>query len=72
MDYLKEFENIDKRRNIRENQELIKITHKDESQVYPYRNTSKKCVGEYYAKIEDKIAVYYIKINLASEKISRP
>lgn len=55
MDLYKEFENVEKRNSHRQNQELHKITRKDEKYLLPYKNSCKKGVGEYFPSLEDKI-----------------
>ena len=60
MDFYKQFEELGKKRSVKEAQEVEKITRKEESRLLPYKSTSKKGTGEYYATLQDKINVIII------------
>ena len=60
MDFLKQFEELGKKRTVKEAQEVEKISHKEESRLLPFKSTSKKGTGEYYATTHDKINVIII------------
>lgn len=57
MDFYKEFEDIGKKRTVRENQELDRISPKSEVDRFRYRNTAKKSTGEYFESKEDRITL---------------
>lgn len=61
MDFYKQFEEIGRKRTVKEGQEIDRITRKEESRLLPYRSTAKKGTGEFYATLEDKIKVYLCK-----------
>jgi len=60
MDFFKQFEQLGQKRTVKEAQEVEKITRKEESRLFPYKSTSKKGTGEYYATLQDKINVIII------------
>lgn len=55
MDVLKEYENFERRPSRREEQEIARITRKENQYKYPYKNSCKKSIGEYFPSLEDKI-----------------
>ncbi len=57
MDFLRQIENIQNQPSARDLQDLEKITSKQDDKCYMKHNTCKKTTGEYFATIEDKIAV---------------
>jgi len=57
MDFYKRFEELGRKRTVKEAQEIDKITRKEETRLYPHNNTAKKGTGEYFATLNDKIIV---------------
>jgi hypothetical protein len=57
MDVIKEIDDFDKQLTRREFELKHSVLAKDEQHVYPYKNTCKKAVGEYFATTEDKLNV---------------
>ena len=57
MDFYKQFEELGRKRTVKEAQEIEKITRKEETRVYPHHSTAKKGTGEYFSTLNDKIIV---------------
>jgi hypothetical protein len=57
MDFYRELEKIDRKVPLRKHQEFLRYYGKPDDQKFPYRNTARKSVGEYFASIDDKIKV---------------
>jgi hypothetical protein len=62
MDFFKQFDELGKKRSVKESQDVGKITRKEETRLFPYKSTAKKGTGEYYATLHDKINVKIIRI----------
>ena len=55
MDYIQKVNEISKGLTVREMQEKEKILQTPENKKYPYKNTSKVSVGEYFPSLENKL-----------------
>ena len=55
MDYIQKVNEISQGLTVREMQEKEKVLLTPENKKYPYKNTSKVSVGEYYPTLEDKL-----------------
>ena len=55
MDIVRRIEDNEKGLTLRQTQEKESIMEKSNDHKYPYRNTCKKSVGEYFASLEDKL-----------------
>jgi hypothetical protein len=57
MDFYKQFEELGRKRTVKEAQEIDKLSRKEDKRLLPYKSTAKKGTGEYYATKQDKINV---------------
>jgi hypothetical protein len=57
MDIYKQFDALSHKRTVRDSQDVERITRKDETRIFPYKNTCKKGQGEYFSTLEDRIKV---------------
>jgi hypothetical protein len=63
MDYLREFEELQKGKTIKQLQQIERMSAKPVEHTYPYKNTCKKGTGEYFATREDKINLVKYLVN---------
>jgi hypothetical protein len=55
MDFVKQFEKDDEKLTWKERMERESILGKSDDHKYPFKNTCKKSVGEYFATKQDKV-----------------